>query len=102
MYVETFRNVPLLLWLVFTYAAIRDAYTAVGHEPSNRGIALAWPQTSTTIHAFQPWLLAWVGIGIGVWGRLAYCCSFPAPCAMGRIWLCAWCYGPVAFCGRGC
>jgi len=27
LYVETFRNVPLLLWLVFTYAAIRDTAT---------------------------------------------------------------------------
>jgi His/Glu/Gln/Arg/opine family amino acid ABC transporter permease subunit len=51
LYVETFRNVPLLLWLVFTYAAIRDTLPRLREGPallwgtvlmSNRGIALAW------------------------------------------------------------
>src|SRR5215470_11840479 len=76
LYVETFRNVPLLLWLVFTYAAIRDTLPRLHEGPallggmvlmSNRGIALAWPQTSATFSTFQPWLLAGLGLGCGVW-----------------------------------
>src|SRR5438093_3346065 len=76
LYVETFRNVPLLLWLVFTYAAIRDTLPRLREGPSllgglvllsNRGIALAWPQTSATFAAFQPWLLAGLGMGLSVW-----------------------------------
>src|SRR5919108_37843 len=79
--VETFRNVPLLLWLVFTYAAIRDTLPRLREGPallwgtvlmSNRGIALAWPQTSATYSALQPWLLAGLGVGLGVWGWLTY------------------------------
>ena len=81
LYVETFRNVPLLLWLVFTYAAIRDTLPRLREGPallwgtvlmSNRGIALAWPQTAATYSAFQPWLLAGLGIGLGVWGWMTY------------------------------
>jgi general L-amino acid transport system permease protein len=81
LYVETFRNVPLLLWLVFTYAAIRDTLPRLREGPallwgtvlmSNRGIALAWPQTSAAYNAFQPWLLAGLGVGLGVWGWLTY------------------------------
>jgi len=77
LYVEIFRNVPLLLWLVFIYATIRDTLPRLREGPallwstvllSNRGIALAWPQTSATYHAFQPWLLAGMGVGLGVWG----------------------------------
>ena len=76
LYVETFRNVPLLLWLVFTYAAIRETLPRLREGPallwgtvlmSNRGIALAWPQTSATYGAFQPWLLAGLGLGCGMW-----------------------------------
>ena len=76
LYVETFRNVPLLLWLVFTYAAIRETLPRLREGPallwgtvlmSNRGIALAWPQTSATYSAFQPWLLAGLGLGGVVW-----------------------------------
>ena len=81
LYVETFRNVPLLLWLIFTYAAIRDTLPRLREGPallwgtvlmSNRGIALAWPQTSATYSAFQPWLLAGIGVGLGVWGWMTY------------------------------
>ena len=81
LYVETFRNVPLLLWLVFTYAAIRDTLPRLREGPallwgtvlmSNRGIALAWPHTSATYHAFQPWLLAGLGVGLGVWGWMTF------------------------------
>jgi general L-amino acid transport system permease protein len=81
LYVETFRNVPLLLWLVFIYAAIRDTLPRLREGPallwgtvlmSNRGIALAWPQTSATYQAFQPWLLAGLGVGLGVWGWMTY------------------------------
>ena len=76
LYVETFRNVPLLLWLVFTYAAIRETLPRLREGPallwgtvlmSNRGIAVAWPQTSAAYDAFQPWLLAGLGLGCGVW-----------------------------------
>jgi len=76
LYVETFRNVPLLLWLVFTYAAIRDTLPRLREGPSllwglvlmsNRGMALAWPQTSATYEAFRPWLLAGLGAGLSVW-----------------------------------
>src|SRR5262245_39741458 len=76
LYVETFRNVPLLLWLVFTYAAIRDTLPRLREGPallwgtvlmSNRGIALAWPQTTATYSAFEPWLLAGLGLGCGLW-----------------------------------
>src|SRR5712691_9642374 len=76
LYVETFRNVPLLLWLVFTYAAIRDTLPRLREGPSwlwglvlmsNRGIALAWPQTSATYEAFRPWLLVGLGAGLSVW-----------------------------------
>jgi len=82
LYVETFRNVPLLLWLVFIYAAIRDTLPRLREGPtllwgtvlmSNRGIALAWPQTSATYSAFQPWLLTGIGVGLGIWGWLSYC-----------------------------
>ena len=81
LYVETFRNVPLLLWLVFIYAAIRDTLPRLREGPallwgtvlmSNRGIALAWLQTSATYSAFQPWLLAGIGAGLVVWGWIAY------------------------------
>src|SRR5262249_25454788 len=76
LYVETFRNVPLLLWLVFTYAAIRETLPRLREGPallggtvlmSNRGIAIVWPATSATYGAFQPWLLAGLGLGCGLW-----------------------------------
>src|SRR3989442_12760575 len=34
LYVETFRNVPLLLWLVVTYAAICDPLPSLGKSPA--------------------------------------------------------------------
>jgi general L-amino acid transport system permease protein len=79
-YVETFRNVPLLLWLIFTYAAIRETLPRVQEAltllagavlVSNRGLALLWPQSSVTFAAFWPWLLigAGLGVGIGWWSR---------------------------------
>ena len=50
LYVETFRNVPLLLWLVFTYAAIRDTLPRLREGPHCCGAqsscptaALRWP-----------------------------------------------------------
>jgi general L-amino acid transport system permease protein len=76
IYVETFRNVPLLLWLIFIYAAIRESLPRLREGPSllwgtillsNRGIALAWPRASATYGAFQPWLLAALFAGLGIW-----------------------------------
>jgi general L-amino acid transport system permease protein len=76
IYVETFRNVPLLLWLIFIYAAIRESLPRLREGPSlfwgtillsNRGIALAWPRASATYGAFQPWLLAALCAGLGTW-----------------------------------
>src|SRR5262245_3856437 len=84
LYVETFRNVPLLLWLVFIYAAIRETLPRLREGPallgglvlmSNRGIALAWPQTSATYGVFWPWLLVGLGVGLGVWGWMTYSAS---------------------------
>src|SRR5215467_9681408 len=81
LYVETFRNVPLLLWLVFTYAAVRETLPRLREGPSllwglvlmsNRGIAIAWPQTTATYGAWQPWLLAGLGLGAAVWLWTAY------------------------------
>jgi general L-amino acid transport system permease protein len=76
LYVETFRNVPVLLWLIFTYAAIRDTLPRLREGPallwgmvlrSNRGIAIAWPRAAATYGTFQPWLLAGVVTVLGVW-----------------------------------
>ena len=76
LYVETFRNVPLLLWLIFIYAAIRDTLPRLHDGPSllwgmmllsNRGIALAWPRTSATSSAFYPWVLAALVVATVVW-----------------------------------
>jgi general L-amino acid transport system permease protein len=81
LYVETFRNVPLLLWLVFTYAAIRETLPRLREGPallwgtvlmSNRGIALAWLRLSATSSAFWPWFLAGLVVGLGVWGWMTY------------------------------
>jgi general L-amino acid transport system permease protein len=76
VYVETFRNVPLLLWLVFIYAAMRESLPRLREGPSllwgmlllsNRGLAMAWPRASATYMAFQPWLLVALLAGLGVW-----------------------------------
>src|SRR5919201_3291272 len=81
LYVETFRNVPLLLWLVFTYAAIRETLPRPQEGlsllrgavlMSNRGIAVAWPQTTATYGAWQPWLVAGLGLGCAAWMWTAY------------------------------
>ena len=57
VYVETFRNVPLLLWLVFAYAALRETLPRLRQSLalvwgnvllSNRGVALAWPRPAAT------------------------------------------------------
>jgi general L-amino acid transport system permease protein len=95
LYVETFRNVPLLLWLVFIYAAIRDTFprlreglTLLGGMVlmSNRGIALAWPQTSATYSVFWPWLLAGLGVGIGVGGWMRHTAHRRGAPSSGRAW----------------
>lgn len=86
LYVETFRNVPLLLWLVFTYAAIRETLPRLREGPallwgtillSNRGVALAWPQLTATSAAFWPWLLAGMGMGLALWVWTAWTARRP-------------------------
>jgi general L-amino acid transport system permease protein len=76
IYVETFRNVPLLLWLIFIYAAIRESLPQLRQGPallwgqvlmSNRGVALAWPRASATFVAFRPWLVTALVVGLVVW-----------------------------------
>jgi general L-amino acid transport system permease protein len=95
LYVETFRNVPLLLWLVFIYAAIRETLPRLREGPallgglvlmSNRGIALAWPQTSATSSVFWPWLLAGLGLGLGIWGWMTYSTRRRGAPYSGRAW----------------
>lgn len=75
-YVEVFRNVPLLLWLVFAYAALRvslprlrQSLTLLGDAVlmSNRGVALPWPRASATFPAFVPWGIAAVILGLATW-----------------------------------
>ena len=75
-YVETFRNVPLLLWLVFAYAALREFLPRLRQSASlfgdlvlfsNRGIALPWPRTSATFDAFLPWCFGALVLGFAVW-----------------------------------
>lgn len=77
LYVEAFRNVPLLLWLVFTYAAIRETLPRLREGlslfgglvlMSNRGVALVWPVPSASFAAFWPWLLG--GIVLAILGVL--------------------------------
>lgn len=76
LYVETFRNVPLLLWLIFIAAILRDILPRLREGPalfwgamllSNRGVAVVWPHPSTTYNAFQPWLWAAFLLGGGLW-----------------------------------
>ena len=95
LYVETFRNVPLLLWLVFIYAAIRDTLPRLREGPallggmvlmSNRGIALAWPQPSATYGVFWPWLLAGLGLGLGIWGWMTHTVRRRGAPYSGRAW----------------
>ncbi|MBM3223488.1 MAG: ABC transporter permease subunit, partial [Candidatus Tectomicrobia bacterium] len=99
-YVETFRNVPLLLWLVFTYAAIRETLPRLREGPSllwgtvllsNRGVALAWPELSATFPALRPWLLLALGLGLSTWLWRRYRAQHYHPPARARAlgWACA-------------
>lgn len=76
VYVETFRNVPLLLWLVFAYAALRETLPRLQDNLallwgnvllSNRGVALVWPRPSATFRAFLTWCLAALLVGVLIW-----------------------------------
>src|SRR6266436_4443924 len=54
VYVETFRNIPLLLQLFFWWGLLREAFV------SNRGIAFAVPSP----HPAHDWMLLAAGIGV--------------------------------------
>lgn len=81
LYIEMFRSVPLLLWLIFTYAAIRTTLPQLRQAPSllggslilsNRGLALVWVQGSATYDAWRPWLYAGLVLGLGLWAWRAW------------------------------
>lgn len=71
-YVALFRNIPLLLQLLFWWSLIlyslprvRDAIGIPGWLLlSNRGIVVAWPRVSDTFGSWQFWL--WAGVLIAV------------------------------------
>jgi len=76
VYVETFRNVPLLLWLVFAYAALRETLPRLRQSLtllsgnvllSNRGVALVWPRPAATFGVFLVWCLAALAVGTLLW-----------------------------------
>lgn len=76
VYVETFRNVPLLLWLVFAYAALRETLPRLRQSLtllwgnvllSNRGAALVWPRPSATFRIFLLWCLVALVAGAVTW-----------------------------------
>lgn len=76
VYVETFRNVPLLLWLVFTYAVLRQTLPRVKNSLSilgdtillsNRGVALSWLRPTVTFDAVLPWLMVALVAGAVTW-----------------------------------
>ncbi len=70
LYVETLRNIPLLLqlffWLALTQAfpRVQDAVNLGGLVYlHNRGVTMAWPQATDSFGAFTPWLV--VGLVAG-------------------------------------
>jgi general L-amino acid transport system permease protein len=95
-YVETFRNVPLLLWLVFAYAALRETLPRLRQSLSlfgdavllsNRGIAVLWPRPAATFGALLPWCGIALVTGLAIWfwtRRQAYRHGYEAPTAIGR------------------
>lgn len=81
LYVETVRNVPLLLWLVFLYAALRETLPRLRESlsllggtvyVSNRGMALPWLATAPSAAAWLPWLILGLVGGLGLWSWQAY------------------------------
>ena len=68
VYVQTFRNIPLLVQLFFWYFAVFQALPKIQEAVrlpgpvflSNRGMYLTWPQTSSS---FGTWL-AFLAVGI--------------------------------------
>lgn len=79
IYVETVRNVPLLLWLLFMYKAVlsvlplpRNAYTLpLGSTLSNRGLLIPKILTESGGWAFALALLLAIvlAIGVGRWAK---------------------------------
>ena len=109
VYVETFRNVPLLLWLVFAYAALRETLPRLRHSLSlfgdaillsNRGIALLWPRASATFVALPLWGGVALAAGLAVWfstRRQAHRHGHGGPSAFGRSMMTALAIGLIGF-----
>ena len=69
-YVELFRNIPLLVQLIFWFSAVilklprvRDSVGIPGwFLANNRGVAVAWFTPGPGFAAWQPWL--WAGLAV--------------------------------------
>ncbi len=80
VYVEFFRNTPLLVQLFFWYFAVVLNLPELGRQGqvtalilpgpgyvSNRGVALPWPRQSESFGAWLPYLLGAVAIAVVLW-----------------------------------
>jgi general L-amino acid transport system permease protein len=73
VFIETLRNTPLLLQLIFWFFVTRafprvQESIAVGNVMymHNRGVSLAWPAAGAAFAAWMPWLLAALIVAVGV------------------------------------
>lgn len=74
VYVEVFRNTPVLIQIIFWYFAVILALPLLSAEGepglfflSNRGAALVWPRTREGTGPWSPWLLAGLVLAGVVW-----------------------------------
>jgi general L-amino acid transport system permease protein len=77
VYVETFRNIPVVMWIIFIYTAVvlklpavTDAAEYLGLTVfSNRGVVIPWGEGSGNVNALLAALaVAFVlAVGVGVW-----------------------------------
>jgi general L-amino acid transport system permease protein len=77
VYVETLRNVPVLLWIIFIYTAVvlklppvNDAAEFLGLTVfSNRGIVIPWGEGTANVNAFLAALAVAivVAVAVGAW-----------------------------------